>query len=101
MVYYLLVFVRLGIAKKILGIPIKDYLKEVVLLTFVVTLIAFTVPMVVVHTMNTCFMRLCVTTLSALFSTFWGIYIVGLGQSEKKKVIFKVKSTWKKYKHNL
>lgn len=101
LVYYLLVFVRLGIAKKILGIPIKDYLKEVVLLTFVVTLIAFIVPMVVVHTMNTCFLRLCVTTLSALFSTFLGIYIVGLGQSEKKKVIFKVKSTWKKYKHSL
>ena len=101
MVYYLLVFVRLVMARKILGIPIKDYLREVVLLTFAVTLIAFTIPIMVVHLMNTSFVRLCVTILSALLSTFWGIYIVGLGSSEKKKVIFKVKSILKKYMHNL
>ena len=87
-------------ARKILGIPIKDYLKEVVLLTFVVTLIAFTIPMIVVHTMSTSFVRLCVTSLSALLSTFLGIYIVGLGQSEKKKVIFKIKCFLKKYTQN-
>ena len=101
MVYYLLVFVRLVMARKILGIPIKDYLREVVLLTFAVTLIAFTIPIMVVHLMNTSFVRLCVTILSALLSTFWGIYIVGLGSSEKKKGIFKVKSILKKYMHNL
>lgn len=101
MVYYLLVFVRLVIARKIIEIPIKDYLREVVLLTFAVTLIAFIIPTIVVHTMDTSFVRLCATTISALFSTFFGIYIVGLGRSEKKKMIFKAKSILKKYMHKL
>lgn len=98
-VYYLLVFVRLVIARKIIGIPIKDYLRDVVLLTFAVTLIAFALPMIVVHIMNPSFVRLCVTILSALFSTFLGIYILGLGKSEKKKVILKINSLLNKYTH--
>mgnify|MGYP001654909509 CR=1 FL=1 len=101
LVYYLLVFVRLAMAKTILGISVKGYLKEVVLLTFVVTLVAFVLPLSVVFMLEPSFGRLCITTCTALFSTFVGVYFLGLGRSEKKKIASKIWNIVNKYKFNL
>ena len=89
-IYYVLVFVRLAIAKRILIIPVRTYLKEVTLLTAIVTLVAFILPLSVIYMINSSFMRLCITTSTALFSTFIGIYFIGLGRSEKEMMISKI-----------
>ena len=99
LIYYILVFVRLTIANKVLGIPIKGYIKEVVLLTFAVTLVAFILPLTVVCILKPSFTRLCITTCTALLSTFLGIYFLGLGKSEKKKLVSKTWNILKLYIH--
>ena len=101
LIYYLLVFVRLAMARMVLGISIKDYLKEVVLLTLAVTLAAFVLPLSIVYMLEPGFSRLCVTTNISLLSTFVWIYFIGFGKSEKKKIVSKIWNIVKKYKHKL
>lgn len=85
-IYYVLVFVRLFIAKRLLGIPVVMYIKEVVLRTLVVSLFSFALPLLVLYEMPQGFGRLCLICFVSLLSTFIFIYLLGLGKSERHKM---------------
>ena len=100
-VYYALVFVRLFIAKGLLGIPLWPYVKEVVVRTLAVTVAAFVLPLLVVYVMPQGFLRLCVSCVVGILSVTAGVYTIGLGRNERKKFVGKAVDIVKKhlYKH--
>lgn len=99
-VYYILVFIRLVIAREVLDIPIKAYLKEVVFLTLIVTAVVFILPLLIINIMESSFLRLCVTTSISLLSTIFGVFFIGLEKSERKKVTSKIANMFAKRLHN-
>ena len=98
-VYYALVFVRLFIAKGLLGVPLWPYIREVVMRTFAVSAVAFVLPLLVVYGLPQGFVRLCVTCAVSLLSTLAGIYFIGLGRDERRKMVGKAWNIVKKRLH--
>lgn len=99
-IYFLLVFVRLYIAKGLLNFPIKLYIKDVLLRIFIVSVLIFILPLVVINLMDEGFLRLCVTCLVSLISSLSIISAFGLEHSERNKIFSKVKSMVFKLKNN-
>lgn len=89
-IYFLLVFVRLYIAKGLLKFPVRLYLTDVILRIFMVTSISFILPIVVICNIEEGFLRLCLTCIVALFSTALAIWLLGLQTSERQKIANKI-----------
>lgn len=98
-VYYALVFVRLFIAKGLLGIPLWPYVKEVVVRTLAVTAVAFVLPLLVVYCLPQGFLRLCVSCIVGLLSVSASVYLIGLSRNERKKIVGKVVGFVMKHLH--
>lgn len=90
-VYLLLVFVRLPIAKKQLGFPQMLFLKEVMLRITLVSIVSFIVPILVIYLMPVSFGRLCISGVIGVISTITAIYLFGLEKEERNIFISKCK----------
>ena len=88
-VYYILVFVRLFIAKGLLGIPLWPYIREVIIRTFAVSVAAFAIPLIIVNVMPQGFLRLCVICITGLLATSASVCFIGLSRNERKKIVGK------------
>ena len=91
-VYFLLVFVRLYVAKGLLHFPVRLYLSDVMLRITVVSGISFISPLLVVYNVEGGFLRLCVTCLVSLVSTALAIYLLGLQKGERRKITGKLRA---------
>ena len=91
-IYFLLVFVRLYIAKGLLKFPVRLYLTDVMLRIFLVSTISFIPPLLVIYNIEEGFLRLCLTCIVALLSTTLTIWLLGLQKSERRKIANKVHS---------
>ena len=99
-IYFLLVFVRLYIAKGVLDFPVKLYLTNVMFRIFIVSVISFVLPLLVVSNMEEGFLRLCITCIVSFVFTIFIVVILGLEKPERKKIKNKVISIIKsKIKH--
>lgn len=85
-IYFLLVFVRLYIAKGLLKFPIRLYLMDVILRALIVSALSFILPLLVIYNMEEGFFRLCMTCIVALLSTTFIICLLGLQKSEQRKI---------------
>lgn len=86
-IYFLLVFVRLYVAKGLLHFPVRLYLSDVILRVIVVSLVSFILPLLVIFNFEESFLRLCLTCVVGLFSTLLTISAFGLESSERKKIL--------------
>lgn len=91
-IYFLLVFVRLYIAKGVLNFPVKLYLTDVMSRIFMVSIISFILPLVIVYNMEEGFLRFCITCILSFVFTFLTITTLGLEKSERYKIKNKVVS---------
>lgn len=98
-VYLLLVFVRLPIAKRQLGFPQVLFLKEVMLRITLVSMVSFVPAILVIHFVPMSFGRLCLSGIVGLISTMGSIYILGLEKGEKQLFLKKCKVFISKIKH--
>ena len=89
-IYFLLNFVRLYFAKTQLDFPVKLYLLDVILRVFVVTSLAFVLPILVTTYLEESFLRLCITCAVSVISTGVIIYSLGLQKAERKKINSKI-----------
>ncbi len=96
-IYYVLVFVRLFIAKGLLDFQLWPYIKEVVIRTFIVSLVAFVLPLFVVYEVQEGFVRLCVSCIVSILSTSICIYVVGFNKKERVKISTKIVDVVKRY----
>ena len=101
-IYFLLVFVRLHVAKGVLNFPIRLFLTDVMARIFIVSFISFILPVLVRYNMEEGFLRLCVTCILSFVFTVLVIVTLGLKKSErnkiKSKITFIIKS---KIKHQM
>ncbi len=96
-VYFMLNFVRLYFAKKLLDFPVMMYIKEAILRVLIVSVVSFILPLVVINLMETSFLRLIVSVVVGVASTMTTIYICGMADSERKKIINAISNYKKKY----
>lgn len=85
-IYFLLVFVRLYIAKGLLNFPVRLYLTDVILRISMVSVISFILPLLVIYNIEEGFLRLCLTCIVALLSTTLTIWLLGLQVVERHKI---------------
>lgn len=88
-IYFLLNFIRVYIAKGLMSFPIKLYVFNVLLKVIIVSIISFILPLLVVCNLEEGFFRLCVTSIVSLFSTISTIYILGLEETERTVILNK------------
>lgn len=96
-VYFLLNFVRLYFAKKQLGFPVRMYIVDVLLRVFVVTVLSFVFPLLLISNVEESFLRLMITVVGSVCSTGILIYILGLERTERKKISVKFTGTFSKF----
>lgn len=89
-IYFLLNFVRVYIAKGLMAFPIKLYVFDVILKVVIVSIISFVLPLLVVCNFEEGFFRLCVTCIVSLFSTVSVIYLLGLEGTERMVILNKL-----------
>jgi len=89
-VYFILIFVRLYIAKGVLNFPVKMFIQDVIFKIVPVSIIAFVPPILIVNGMQSNFLRLCITCSISLIFTLLLIYTLGLNINERKKIIEKI-----------
>lgn len=89
-IYFLLNFVRVYIAKELMDFPIKLYIFNVILKVVVVSIISFILPLLVVYYLEEGFFRLCVMCIISFFSAISAIYVFGLEKIEREMVYKKI-----------
>ncbi len=97
-IYFLLNFVRLYIAKGLLKFPVRLYLTDVMLRVVAVSVISFILPLLFIHNVEQGFLRLCGTCVISLLSTGVTIVVLGLEVSEREKIIGEIVSITSKIK---
>lgn len=90
-IYFLLVFVRLYIAKDSLKFPVRLYITDVMLRITAVSAVSFVWPLLLIRNMDEGFLRLCATCLVSVASTSLAVLALGLESSERKKILAKAK----------
>lgn len=89
-IYFLLNFVRVYVAKGLMDFPIKLYIFDVILKVVIVSIIAFILPLLVVYYLEEGFFRLCIVCIVSFFSSMFVIYIFGLERIEREMVYKKI-----------
>ncbi len=97
-IYFLLVFVRLYIAKGLLNFPVQLYLFDVVFRVVIVSVVAFILPLIVIRYLEPSFLRLCVSCIIGLCSSLLTINILGLEKSEREMLYKKTSYLLSKFR---
>ena len=88
-IYFLLVFVRLYIAKDLLNFPVKLYVTDVMLRVTVVSAVSFVLPLLLIRNMDEGFLRFCAICVVSVAATLLTVLLVGLEGAERRKILAK------------
>ena len=88
-IYFLLVFVRLYIAKDLLNFPVKLYVTDVMLRVTVVSAVSFVLPLLLIRNMDEGFLRFCAICVVSVAATLLTVLLFGLEGSERRKILAK------------
>ena len=99
MVTYILVNVtRWVMMKRLLGFPIMEYVKEVVVKVIFTVPFAIAIPYMVIRLMEPSFVRLMVICVVCTLSTAISICFLGLKRTERKTLVVQIQSKINKKK---
>lgn len=82
--------VRLFLLRKMVSLPIKVYLRSVILNIFIVVIVASVLPVIVMLSMNESLLRLLIICVLSFVCVLFAIYGLGLSTGEKKWVNDKI-----------
>ncbi len=85
------VYVRLFFLKRYIGISIKEYMANVLMITFTVLLLSTVIPFLFHWLMNPGIIRLIVVSIISILSSIFFIFFIGLRKNEKKLVVLYLK----------
>jgi O-antigen/teichoic acid export membrane protein len=80
------VFLRLYFLKKYLNISIFEFVRKVLLVSFVIFIVSIIIPFAVYRNMNEGLLRLVITGLTSVLCSSIFIYLLGLTKGEKDRV---------------
>ena len=98
-IYSVLLFVKLLIVKEYVGIAIVEYLKEVLLKAFLVTLGAILLPIILYNIIDESLLRLCIVIFSSVIVSLLTIYFWGISKTERE-IIFLILKKYARKKQN-
>lgn len=85
-VYFLLIFVRIALVVKLIGLSWKDYLQDVILRCFYTSVVAFSLPFALLHIMPEGIGRLIIVTVVSVLSTCTSVYMLGMSKDERQSI---------------
>jgi O-antigen/teichoic acid export membrane protein len=91
-VFVIILVARISIVSKYVKFSISDYLKNVVLISLLVTVISFMIPYIIVYSFDSSIKRLVFTILFSILSVVLTVYFVGMDKIEKEKIIFIIRN---------
>ena len=90
-IYTILLFVRLYLLKDMVKLPVMMYIREVLYKLAPVIVVGFTIPGILILTMNAGWLRLILVCLLSVLVTAASEYFIGLSNKEKDFVAEKIK----------
>lgn len=100
-IYTILLFVRLYLLKDMVKLPVMMYIREVLYKLAPIIVVGFSIPGILILTMDAGWLRLILVCLLSVLVTAASEYFIGLSNKEKnfvaekiKLVIGKIKSKW-------
>ena len=90
-IYTILLFVRLYLLKDMVKLPVMMYIREVLYKLTPVIVVGFTIPGILILTMNAGWLRLILVCLLSVLVTAASEYFIGLSNKEKDFVAEKIK----------
>lgn len=100
-IYSVLLFVKLLIVKEYVGIAIVEYLKEVLLKAFLVTLGAILLPIILYNIIDESLLRLCIVIFSSVIVSLLTIYFWGISKTEREFIFLIFKKYARKKQNSL
>lgn len=97
-IYFLLNFIRVYIAKGLMDFPVRLYLFDVIFRVVIVSIVAFIFPLLVIRYLEPGFLRLCISCIVGLISSLLTINILGLEHVEREIIYKKVSHLLSKLK---
>lgn len=91
LVYLVLIFIRIYLAKGIIQLPVTEYMKEVFLRISMVSIFSFLIPCGIFFTLSPTISRLLLIIITSILSTICSIYFIGLQKKERQFIISKIK----------
>lgn len=95
-VYYILVYVRLWLVHEKTGIPYSLYLREAVLRTHLVAIIALILPLSITMFIEPSIIRLLVTFVVSVLSNIIACILIGFTKNERKAIFAKIENIFEK-----
>ncbi len=92
LIYFILIFVRLFLVNEIVPISPKNYIKEVLLKIFFISLLSSAIPIAIRYYMPESFLRLLIVAFVSVACSGLFIYLFGLDRGEKLFFHNKIKS---------
>jgi len=90
-IYFVATFIRLFILKQLVEFPVKKYIRNVLFVNIIVTLLASIAPVVIYNLMGDSLFRLIILFMSSLVSVAFFVYCIGLNKNEKQKMLLYLK----------
>ena len=90
---------RLKMLNEMISFPAIRFIKDVLISTFVVTIVSSMLPLVVVRTMDEGFLRLIITGVTCVVSTVFFVYFIGCSRDERQFINAKIINYWKSKTH--
>ncbi len=89
-IYLILLFVRIPLLKRMVGLPPKQFLKDVILKVLLVSISALVLPSFALFFLHEGFIRLILSAILSAFSSLSMIYLLGLSSPERTMVRHKI-----------
>lgn len=91
-IYFSLLFVKIQIVKRYIGITYMSFLRSVLFKVLLVTILAIPIPLLIYCQLDETFLRLLLVTLASILSSLLFIYCLGMNNKERKVLISYVKN---------
>lgn len=85
-IYFILIFVRVALVVKLIGLSWKEYLRDVLSRCFLTSVVAFIIPLTLLHLMPEGIIRLIAVTMVSVLTTCASVYWLGMGKEERQSV---------------
>jgi len=97
-IYLIATFIRLGVLKKLVNFPIRDYVIKVLSVILMVSIFSVILPLSLYVLLQESIIRMLIVSISSLLSVCCIVYFLGINKNEKQMAISLLKIKLKRIK---
>lgn len=99
-IYFVLIFIKIGLVKKSIRMPWSKFIKEVLLRCFIVAIVAIIIPFVLYLIQDSCWLRLVEIVIVSVIINTITIYFLGTEKSEREMIMSIIRNKYGNYFKN-